>query len=343
MARDGEGKIFIDSVTLSEPGELLLTGNVTPAECNAFSETGAISIAVSGGTAGYTYLWNDGSTDEDRSGIVAGTYALTTTDAGGCTRQDTFIVGSLITVVAYAGEDTVVCYGGSLQLDGQGSHTPSWDPSPFLSDPSIANPLASGIDEETAFILTITEETSPFGCFDTDTIHVSLYPHVEIAATPDTLVMSGSPVQLNVSGGPFTAYRWDPADWLDNNIVRDPVATPEEPVWYRVYATNEFGCEETDSLFIDVIEELKVYNVFSPNGDGVNDYFEIDFAENFPDMRVEIYSRWGDLLYSTVGYDSGSRWDGTARGTEAPVGTYYYIIIPYSGARPITGNVTIIR
>ena len=98
-----------------------------------------------------------------------------------------------------------------------------------------------------------------------------------------------------------------------------------------------------DSLFIDVIEELKIYNVFSPNGDGVNDYFEIDFAENFPDMRVEIYSRWGDLLYSTVGYDSGSKWDGTTRGTEAPVGTYYYIIIPQSGARPITGNVTIIR
>jgi gliding motility-associated-like protein len=343
MARDEEGKIFIDSVTLNEPTELLLTGIPTPAECNAFSETGAISITVSGGISGYTFLWNDGSTEQDRSAIVAGTYMLTTTDANGCIRQDTFNVGSLITVAAYAGEDTLVCYGGSLQLNGEGSHTPSWDPSPYLSDPSIADPVASGITGETSFVLTITEETSPFGCYDIDTIHVSLYPHVDIAATPDTLVMSGSPVQLNVSGGPFTAYRWDPADWLDNHTLPDPVATPEEPVWYRIYATNEYGCEEMDSLFIDVIEELKIYNVFSPNGDGVNDYFEIDFAENFPDMRVEIYSRWGDLLYSTVGYDSGSRWDGTTRGTEAPVGTYYYIIIPQSGARPITGNVTIIR
>ncbi|MGW8315538.1 MAG: T9SS type B sorting domain-containing protein [Bacteroidales bacterium] len=343
MARDEEGKVFMDSVTLTEPTDLLLTGNVTPAECNAFSETGSISIAVSGGTSGYAFLWSDGSTEEDRSAIVAGTYILTTSDANGCTRLDTFRVGSLITVVANAGEDTTVCYGGSLQLNGQGSHTPSWDPSPFLSDPSIADPVASGITEETSFVLTITEDTSPFGCYDTDTIHVALYPHVEISATPDTLIMSGNPVQLNVSGGPFTSYRWDPVTWLDNSMLQDPVATPEEPVWYRVYATNEYGCEEMDSLFIDVIEELKAYNVFSPNGDGVNDYFEIDFAENFPDMRVEIYSRWGDLLYSTVGYDSGSRWDGTTRGTEAPVGTYYYIIIPYSGARPITGNVTIIR
>jgi len=61
-------------------------------------------------------------------------------------------------------------------------------------------------------------------------------------------------------------------------------------------------------------------------------------------MLVEVYSRWGDQLYSNVGYDSGSRWDGTtSKGKEVPVGTYYYILVPYPGAKPITGNVTIIR
>jgi gliding motility-associated-like protein len=176
-----------------------------------------------------------------------------------------------------------------------------------------------------------------------DSIHISLYPNSGIQVTSDTVILSGSSLQLEVSGGPFNAYRWEPSNWLDNSTVPDPIATPEEAIRYRVFATNEYGCEEMDSVFIDVIEDLKVYNVFSPNGDGVNDYFEIDHAENFPEMRVEIYSRWGDLLYSTVGYDSGSKWDGNARGTEAPVGTYYYVIIPYSGAKPMTGNVTIIR
>ena len=98
-----------------------------------------------------------------------------------------------------------------------------------------------------------------------------------------------------------------------------------------------------DSVFIDVLEDITVYNVFSPNGDGINEYFEIEHAERFPEMLVEVYSRWGDLLFSTKGYDSGSRWDGNARGKEAPVGTYYYIVIPYPGAKPITGHVTIIR
>jgi gliding motility-associated-like protein len=60
-------------------------------------------------------------------------------------------------------------------------------------------------------------------------------------------------------------------------------------------------------------------------------------------MVVEVYNRWGDMLFSTTGYDDASRWDGKAHGKDAPVGTYYYVIIPYRGAAPITGNVTIIR
>jgi gliding motility-associated-like protein len=85
------------------------------------------------------------------------------------------------------------------------------------------------------------------------------------------------------------------------------------------------------------------YNVFSPNGDGINDFFDIKNAYRFPEILVEVYSRWGDMLFQSVGYDDSKRWDGRTRGTEAPLGTYYYVIIPYSGAKPITGNVTIIR
>lgn len=123
----------------------------------------------------------------------------------------------------------------------------------------------------------------------------------------------------------------------------NPLATPLESIRYYVYGTNDFGCEEVDSVYIEVIEDIRAYNVFSPNSDGINDYFDIENASRFPEMVVEVYSRWGDLLFSTVGYDDSSRWDGSTRGTEAPVGTYYYILIPYSGAKPITGNVTIIR
>jgi gliding motility-associated-like protein len=138
-------------------------------------------------------------------------------------------------------------------------------------------------------------------------------------------------------------YRWEPETGLNNSSIPNPIATPNDPIRYYVYGISEYGCEEVDSVFIDVLEDITVYNVFSPNGDGINEYFEIEHADRFPEMLVQVYSRWGDLLFSTVGYHSGSWWDGRARGKEAPVGTYYYVVVPYPGAKPITGHVTIIR
>jgi gliding motility-associated-like protein len=197
------------------------------------------------------------------------------------------------------------------------------------------------ITDTLSFALTITEPTS--GCYNIDTVTISPYPNVGIAVSPDTFVIAGSSAQLETFGGPFVQYRWMPETGLSNSTIANPVATPGESTRYWVYATNEYGCEEVDSVFIEVIEDITVYNVFSPNGDGINEYFEIEHADRFPEMLVEVYSRWGDLFFSTVGYDSGSRWDGTTRGKEAPVGTYYYVVVPYPGAKAITGHVTIIR
>ena len=94
---------------------------------------------------------------------------------------------------------------------------------------------------------------------------------------------------------------------------------------------------------ISLIEDLIVYNAFSPNGDGRNDFWDIENAAFFPDIIVEVYNRWGEKFFNTKGYSDDKRWDGTNKGKLAPVGTYYYIVIPYNGATPITGPVTIVR
>jgi large repetitive protein len=343
VALDEAGKLYTGAVTITEPAEILFSQIVDTAQCNAFSETGAIDITVSGGSGSFTYLWSDGTTSEDRSNIPAGVYGLVITDGNNCTRIESINVSSEVTVVADAGEDASICSGASVQLQGTGIGIPSWDPSPFLSDDTILDPVAAGMIESTTFVLTITETASIYGCFNKDSVTVNLLPVTGLEVTKDTFVINGNSIQLEAIGGPFDQYNWEPETGLDNSSLPDPIATPTQPTWYFVFALNGYGCEEVDSVFIDVIENIQAYNVFSPNGDGINDYFEIRNAERFPEMLVEVYSRWGDQLFSTVGYDSGSQWDGTTRGKEAPVGTYYYIIIPYPGAKPISGNVTIIR
>jgi gliding motility-associated-like protein len=343
VALDEAGKLYTGAVTIIEPAEILFSPMVSLANCNAFSATGAIDITVSGGAGSFTYLWSDGSTAEDRSNILAGVYGLLITDVNNCSRTESVTVGSRDTVNANAGADVAMCSGASIQLEGSGNGTPQWDPSPYLSDLNVMDPVASGMTSASDFVLTITDPASLYGCYNKDTVRVNLLPLTGLDAGLDTFVIKGYSIDLEVTGGPFDQYRWEPATGLDNPIIPDPIATPLVPTRYYVFALNSYGCEEVDSIFIDVIEDIEAYNVFSPNGDGINDYFEINNSERFPQMLVEVYSRWGDKIFSTVGYDSGSQWDGTTRGTEAPVGTYYFIMVPYPGAKPITGNVTIIR
>jgi len=343
VAVDSLGKVFTGPVTLTEPLPLTFSHTVTPAECNVFSPTGAVDVTVTGGTGSYRYAWSDGSMDEDRTSLLAGTYTLEVADAFNCQLNELIIVSSDVVVNVYAGKDTSVCFGESIQLSGMGDFDPVWEPAGYLDQDDILNPTTVPITDTLSFTLTITETVSPYACYNTDTVTVTPYPEVGIAVTPDTFVLAGSSAQLEVTGGPFIAYRWVPETTLSNSSIANPIATPGEATRYYVFATNEYGCEEVDSVFIDVMEDITIFNVFSPNGDGINEYFEIEHAERFPEMLVEVYSRWGDLLFSTMGYDSGSRWDGRARGKEAPVGTYYYVIVPYPGAKAVTGHVTIIR
>ena len=343
VALDAAGKLFTGAVIITEPTEILFSHLMTPAQCNAFSPTGAIDITVTGGSGSFTYLWSDGSTQEDRSNIQAGVYDLLITDANNCTRNESIIVSSEDSVQADAGADASICTGSSTQLQGAGVGTPSWDPSPFLSDETILDPVASGMTTTSTFVLTITKTVSPYGCYNKDSVTVTIQPLMGLETIEDTFVIEGHSIRLETTGGPFDQYRWEPETGLDNSTSPDPIATPMVPTRYFVFAINSYGCEEVDDVFIDIIEDIQAYNVFSPNGDGINDYFEIKNAERFPEMLVEVYGRWGDQYFSTVGYDSGSQWDGTSKGKEAPLGTYYYILIPYPGAKPISGNVTIIR
>ncbi len=343
VAQDDSGKVFTGAIYITEPAKIVFNNSVNRAECNAFSPTGYIDINVSGGSGTFSYLWADGDTTEDRSNVLSGVYTVVVTDDNNCSRTLNIAVNSEVTVVADAGDDVAVCSGGSVQLQGSGSGTPSWDPSPFLSDESIFDPETSVMTSANTFVLTVTETASIYHCYNIDSVRVDLYPSVGLEASQDTFVLAGASVQLEAYGGPFEIYRWEPEVGLDNATVPDPIATPPESTRYYVYAINEYGCEEMDSVYVDFIEDLKAYNVFSPNGDGINEYFEIRNVERYPEMLVEVYTRWGDLIFSTVGYGSGNEWDGTARGKEAPLGTYYYIIVPYPGAKPISGNVTIIR
>jgi gliding motility-associated-like protein len=90
-----------------------------------------------------------------------------------------------------------------------------------------------------------------------------------------------------------------------------------------------------------VLKGPEVPNAFSPNGDGINDTWRIKYLESYPGATVEVYNRYGQIVYHSLGYSVD--WDGTYNGRPLPVATYYYIINPRNGREVITGSVTILK
>ncbi len=339
FVRDGQNRYFQDTILITEPSAINILGNTIPASCSSFKNDGAIDVNVSGGTSPYTYLWARGETTQDIENLKPGKYSITVTDSKACSNEKIFDLTALISVVAFAGVDTAVCSGIPFILNGQGGPVMSWSPPEGLSNPNISNPVVT-LTENASYILTVTGFDD---CLDIDTIHISVRPDMGLVAGNDTTVIKKAEIILDALGGPFETYRWEPASGLVTPDQSSTLAHPLENTTFIVTAFTEFGCAETDTTVVNVIERLIVYDIFSPNGDGLNDYFEIDFADYFPGMLVEVYTRWGEKLFSSRGYSDEQRWNGTYRGKDVPFGTYYYVIVPYSGAEPITGPLTIVR
>ncbi|MBO7481670.1 MAG: gliding motility-associated C-terminal domain-containing protein, partial [Bacteroidales bacterium] len=85
---------------------------------------------------------------------------------------------------------------------------------------------------------------------------------------------------------------------------------------------------------------LKIPNVFTPNGDGINDTWEIGNIDMFPNAKIYVFNRWGQMIYT--GTTDSEFWDGRIRGgSMAPAGTYMYIIHLHTGHEAYEGTVTI--
>ena len=117
---------------------------------------------------------------------------------------------------------------------------------------------------------------------------------------------------------------------------------PEMSTWYYIEATDNIGCKGLDSVYV-VVGPVP-YDAISPNGDGVNDEWEILDIDRYPDAEIQIFNRWGSLIFSSSGgaYNS-NKWVGEFENSSLPVGTYYYTINLNDGSDLQSGAVTIVR
>ncbi|MDB9709117.1 gliding motility-associated C-terminal domain-containing protein [Salibacteraceae bacterium] len=165
----------------------------------------------------------------------------------------------------------------------------------------------------------------------------------KITVSQDTTIFSGSVINLAVeTDSVASSYYWTPEDYLDNPNSSNPTATPTESITYKVMVNSIDGCQQEDSVSILVLNEVTVYNAFSPNGDGQNDYLEINGLDYYIDCNVLIVNRLGAKVFESKGYSQP--WNGKYKNKDMPVGAYFYFIdtgVP--GAETLTGSISLIR
>jgi gliding motility-associated-like protein len=176
------------------------------------------------------------------------------------------------------------------------------------------------------------------------TYTVTVKPKIPVDAGADANVVYGSKVVLGGSptGPAGSTYSWQPTKGFIDATYANPEMKGTTTTLYHVMVTND-GCTTTDSVLVSVMQKFAPPGGFTPNGDGINDTWIIDFLDFYPNNLVEIFNRWGELVFQSPGYTQ--KWDGTFNNKPLPVGTYYYIInlnVP-EYPDPYTGPVSIVR
>jgi gliding motility-associated-like protein len=377
----------VDSVYLDEAPPIELSYNVNQAYCDSSltplgDDVGSIALDVQGGTpyadGEYEYSWQGDSPVKGLDSIAnltAGFYNITVYDSLGCTREEVVEVQSnsnySIDVAVLPIFDTI-CLNNSVSLyPSTISKVDSLYWSPVEEDYYSINDLDTIVAtprRDTTYTLHVKNAH----CYTAVSRLVDIYPILEIEIDENddetdnqlSFLENVNEVDLTASAendadlpDSIISYNWGPGTYfvsttglqstLSIDIMRENEIA-QQKIW--LIAEVDHGsetCYETDSMMVHVVPNVNPTDAFSPNGDNINDVWKIKDADNYNNLEVIIFNRWGVEVFRRKPYsnDEGAAWDGrNSNGKELPSGTYYYIINSHEkGVDILSGTVTIIR
>lgn len=193
------------------------------------------------------------------------------------------------------------------------------------------------------FTLSLSYKTAKDCPSDTVQQVLTVHPYPVVNAGPDLLIPEGaqSIIKATATGSSNYTFAWTPDSWLTAADILQPITKPEDDIVYTLNVSGAGGCATSDAVNITLLRRLKVPSAFSPNGDGINDVWEIKYIDLYPGVTVQLFDRYGHLVFSTIGYSQP--WKAEYQGKPLPVGTYYYVIDLKNGKKPTSGAVTVVR
>ncbi|MFC0514155.1 gliding motility-associated C-terminal domain-containing protein [Mucilaginibacter angelicae] len=282
-------------------------------------------------SAGDSYSWTgpNGFTSAQQNPVISdataamgGQYRVTVFKNGCSSDAPAVTVSINQPVAANAGTNRAICVGEQIYLHATGGTSYKWYPTTGLSNPNIADPLASP-DETTIYTVEVTNNSCT--AKSAVTITVGKAPIAYVTANKE--VIRGERIQLHgTASGNNITYYWTPDDNISDSNSLNPFVSPLSDVTYILHVLQTGSCniESKAAVEVKVVDKFTIPNTFTPNGDGVNDTWQIDALGAYDNATTQVFNRYGAIVYSAKGYTKA--WDGTYNGKRLPPGTYYYKI-----------------
>ena len=331
-----------------------------------------LEVETIGGYGPFDFLWSTGDTDTLAVNVIEtdepGAAQITVTDVCGNEQTATITYTMPPELVIYGEQtDSPLCPGDATVLEagistGVGPFTYDWS--------SGGDGTTETVNFDASQIVTLTV-TDACGIQDSFDVEVE-YPVWDPITGNDPEVCLGIQGDLNLTGGvgeadfagnwvgQYEFYTWQYSNYdasgnpQDSAFILvddalDSLATFIGPSGnfqagltqgdMDIYVIDQCGAEGTFNVSV-IACDTEIPNVFSPNGDSMNDFFRIPGIEGFPNSKLEIYNRWGNVIYQSNDYGGG--WDGRINNEPVADGTYYYILRRSDGEN-FHGGLTITR
>lgn len=316
--------------------------------------------------SGWQWNFGNGQTSNNTNPAVTytapGTYSVTlvVNNSSGCydTLHKTTTVHPLPNIK----------FGYSRQCNGAAQNICFVDSSTILSPASLPSTghywdfggVGFSVTKDTCFIFptdgkySITKQiTSSDGCVAslTQTLNITPKPDAKFRKGNQINIGLSSTVEFIDSSKYAVGWFWDFGNGSTSTQQSSISTIYTANGFYTItlVVTDQFGCTDSYSLEIEIKNVLQdvtelIPNVISPNGDGKNDYWRLDFIDIFyPKAEIEIFNRWGESIFRSTGYSNA--WDGTYRGDKLSVGAYYYTVDLKDPNKPgiIKGTITLLK
>ncbi len=345
-----------DIVFINEDFEMPVIVFITDFTIGCSQSEVMLEVDVTANSNDLLYAWsgNGFSSNETMPSVMQpGQYDLiVTNNENGCSAMET------TTVTLSSGVEDVfitttppTCFGGAdgiLQVDSVAGFNPPY--SYFLENGNpTGNPLFTGLSGG-IYTLLVTDSA---GCEMELNFTLNEPSILGVDLGADQEINLGEIVQLSpIITAPVSQYVWENDATLSCDDCPEPIAQPTETTLYSLTVSSEDGCEAMDDILISVNSKVDIFapNVFSPNGDGINDTFTLFAGTQVSTIKtLLVFDRWGGHVFednNLLPGDLNHGWDGTQRGQLMDVGIYvFYAELELTNGEllKMEGEVTLIR